>query len=192
MKNRARFLWYVTLLAATLASASALHAQFASKTTGGTLEFQVISGASFDRNKVLPVVFVWHPELEPEDTGYHVIAECRRRNRLEAPPDSTNRILFDLTMTPIVSGKEYELGRRRRKLGRDGLQKSPAVWQSTDLEALAAEGLAEGVLVRFEISVVRGGLGFGDTVSCECRVGETGRLPFGTTFGAEAALAAHR
>ena len=174
MKNRTRFLWNVTLLGATLALSSALHAQFATKTTGGALEFQIISGTSFDRNKVLPVVFLWHPELEPEDTDYQVIAECRRRNRLGAPPDGTNRILFDLTMTPIVNGKQYDLGRRRRKLGRDGLQKSPAVWPSTDLETVATEGLVEGVLVRFEISIRRGGLSFGDTMNCECRVTETG------------------
>ena len=172
MKYRTRFLWTVTLLAATLALAPVLHAQLASKTAGGTLEFQVISWASADRNKVLPVDFLWHPELVPEDTDYQVTAECRRRNRLGGPPQSKNKVEFDLTMTPVANGREYRLRRRGRRLGRDGIQKSPAVWRSKRLETVATEGLVEGVLVRFEISARRGGLDFGDTLRCECRVTE--------------------
>ncbi len=116
-----------------------------------------------------------------------MIAECRRRTRLGAAPDSKNRILFDLTMTPIVSGKEYEFGRRRRKLGRDGLQKLPAVWPSTDLATVATEGFVEGILVRFEISIRWGSLDFGDTVSCECGVTETDPREIAISSGDEAA-----
>ena len=185
MKYRTRFLSKVTLLAATLASASALEAQLATKTAGGTLEFQVISWATSDSNKVLPVVFLWHPELELEDTDYQVTAECRRRTRLGGPPQSKNKVVFDLTMTPVASGKEYRLRRRRRSLGRDGIQRSPAVWRSARLETIAAEGLAEGVLVRFEISVRRGDLGFGDTLSCGCFATEANPRVIGISSSAE-------
>lgn len=191
MKHGTRLVSIVSVLAAGLVLASALQAQIANKTTGGTLEFQVISGASFDKDKVLPVDFLWHPEPGPEDATFQVTAECRRRNRLGGPPGGNNRVLFDLAMAPIASGEEYELGRKRRKLSRDGVQTSAAIWSGSELETIATKGLEEGVLVRLEISVRRGGLSFGDVVTCECRVAETGPRGIAISTGAEAARAAN-
>lgn len=177
----------LALFVATLSSVPSLEAQFATKDTGGTVAFEAITGPSFDGNRALPVTFHWQPLLDPEETGYQAIAECRRRNRLGGPPGNAARVLFDLAMTEIHSGEEHGFGRRRRKLGHSGLQGTPAIWQSPDFEAIARNSSAEGVLVRFQISLRWAELRFGDTVTCECRITETGRRAI--VAGAEPAAA---
>lgn len=174
MHRRNAVPWISVWLVAALASATVATAQFASATAGGTLEIQIVSPTRLGRNAVPPIDFVWHPAIEADRVAYQVTAECRRSDRLGAPPGTTNRVRFDLSMTPLESGEELDLGRQRRKLMRDGVQSSPAVWDSGEIGKAAAAGFKSGVLVRLDLSV-RGRLGFGDTVSCECRVSEQGR-----------------
>ena len=183
MKYRKRLASIVTLITVTFAAAPAVPAQLASKTTGGTLALQVVSGESFDRDQALPIVFVWHPGLGSQRSGYQVTAECRRRDRLGAPPGAANRVLFDLAMTSVASGERYELGRRSRRLARDGQQVDLATWTDSALDSFVAAAGGEGVLVRLEVAIRRGALEFGDTFGCRCEVAETDPRGLGLPIG---------